>query len=365
MSFTYGICKLPKNNDLLLSKISDACSRLETKLNHINFSELDITDYNKKYINQMIGTPAGLRNTTRKYAFVLAWALHKVEDISKITFLDYGAGHGLLSMLAAELGLGKSVMSDIFGPSMDDAKVLSEKLNLKIDHFIVGDIEETINYIKDHNLNVDVVSNYDTIEHIYNIDNFLNNLNKFGTNITYFFASGANGDNPFIKKLLVKDHLLVEFKDKKIVKGHKASDSSLAYIKLRRKYITEVFKDFSDDELDELVRVTRGKRKDDILKIAEEYKSTNTLPAEIPEPTDTCDPANGNWAEHIMNPFELNKKLEKFNFENTFVIAGYYGKPKKLIKKMAGFIFNIYTRIMPVKQGLILAPFYAIYGRKR
>lgn len=363
MSFTFGICRLP-DNKILLDAIQLGCTRLELKLSVLDFEKLEISEYNKKYINQMIGTPDGLRNTMRKYAFVLAWALNKVEDISKIQFLDYGAGHGLLSMLASEIGVGHCIMSDIFPPSMEDAKTLSESLNLRIDHFIAGDIDSTIDYLKINELNIDVVSNYDTIEHIYDINDFFIKLKNLGSNPTYFFASGANGANPFIKKMLVRDHIFLEHNDKEILPGHKESDSTLAYTKIRRNIITDVFKDFSQKELDELVKVTRGKVKSDILNISKKYQETKILPAEITEPTDTCDPMTGNWAEHIMNPDQLNRTLELNGFKNTFVIAGYYGKPKKLIKKVAGLLFNVYTKILPTKMGLKLAPFYAIYGEK-
>jgi 2-polyprenyl-3-methyl-5-hydroxy-6-metoxy-1,4-benzoquinol methylase len=171
MSFSFGICKLPKHPELL-KVIQSGCERLEKKLSSVDFKNLPITDYNKNYILQMIGTPDGLTNTMRKYAFVLSWALHKEKDFLNLTFLDYGAGHGLLSMLAAEIGIKNCIMSDIFAPSMDDAKVLAGALDLNISHFIVGDMDQTIEYLNKNQQNIDVVSNYDTIEHIYDINDF-------------------------------------------------------------------------------------------------------------------------------------------------------------------------------------------------
>lgn len=362
--FSFGITHLPSNNPQLLNDLQQACDRLEKKLSKLDFFKLNITDYNKKYLNQMIGTHDGLANTLRKYAFVLSWALHKHKNFKDITFLDYGAGHGLLGMVAAELKIKKTILSDIFPPSMADAKELSKALNLNIAHYIPGDTDDTIKYLKENNIEIDVISNYDTIEHIYDIEEFLSKLNQFGKSVTYFFASGANGNNPFIEKDLRATHLKFERYDKEIQKGHKASDSVQAYTTIRENIIKEQFDCFSEEELKELVRVTRGKRKDDILKIAQDYKETKNLPAEIPEKTDTCDPMNGNWAEHIMDPYELNKNLASKGFNNTLVLAGYYGKPKKFIKKMVGFFFNIYIKLMPTKLGLKLSPYYAIYGTK-
>lgn len=312
----------------------------------------------------MIGTHDGLINTLRKYAFVLSWAFHKHSNFKELTFLDYGAGHGLLGMLASELGIKNCILSDIFPPSMVDAKKLATALNLSFSHYITGDTDDTIKYLKVNNINIDVVSNYDTIEHIYDINDFLLKLNSFGNKVTYFFASGANGYNPFIEKDLRSTHLRFERYDKEVQKGHKSSDSTMAYTKIRENIIKEKFDCFDDKQLRDLVFVTRGKRRDDILKIAEVYKTTKSLPSEIAEITDTCDPMTGNWAEHIMDPYQLNKDLSQYGFSGTFVIAGYYGKPKKFIKKVVGFIFNIYIKLMPTKLGLKLSPYYAIYGTK-
>lgn len=361
MSFNLGIINLP-NNPKLIEDLSLACARMEKKLSKINFFDLNITEYNKKYINQMIGTHDGLINTLRKYAFILSWAFNKKYGKENLTFLDYGAGHGLMSMLAKELGIKHVLLSDIFPPSMDDAKELAKKLNLSIDHFIVGDIPETLEYLKQHKIEIDVISNYDTIEHIYKIEDFIKALPMFGSNINYFFGSGANGSNPFIDKKLRSIHKKIERMDKEVKEGHKASDSVKAYTTIRREIILEKHQDLDEKDLNQIVRLTRGKRKDVILRDVEEFKRTGNLPIEISESTDTCDPMNGNWAEHIMDPYDLNQKFEMVGFKNTFVLAGFYGKPKKIINKIAGFFFNLFVKLMPTKIGLKLAPYYAIYG---
>jgi hypothetical protein len=193
---------------------------------------------------------------------------------------------------------------------------------------------------------------------------FLGKLYLLGKSPSYFFASAANGSNPFIKNQLVKAHIFLEHNDKDVQVGLKESDPKLAHKTLREQIILKEFNKLPKDELDQLVRVTRGKREDDIISITKDFIDTKILPVEISEPTDTCDPMTGNWAEHIMDPFELNNFLTKKGFNKTFVIAGYYGKPKKFIKKVAGLFFNLYTFVMPVKQGLMLSPYYAIYGNK-
>ena len=57
--FSFWITHLPSNNPSLLNELQLACDRLEKKLLKLELSKLNITDYNKKYLDQMIGTHDG------------------------------------------------------------------------------------------------------------------------------------------------------------------------------------------------------------------------------------------------------------------------------------------------------------------
>ena len=72
--FSFGITEFPNNNQII-NAMAKACESLYNKLENLNISSLDISEYNKNYLTQMIGTKDGKINTLRKYAHVLSWAI--------------------------------------------------------------------------------------------------------------------------------------------------------------------------------------------------------------------------------------------------------------------------------------------------
>ena len=77
--------------------------------------------------------------------------------------------------------------------------------------------------------------------------------------------------------------------------------------------------------------------------------------------TNTCDPFTGNWAEHLMNPYQLLARIETHGFTGQ-VLAGYYHRYPKIWK-------HIFTRVLNLtishagSLGLRLAPHYVVYAR--
>jgi len=94
-------------------------------------------------------------------------------------------------------------------------------------------------------------------------------------------------------------------------------------------------------------------------------------------PSNTCDPFTGNWAERLMNPYELLEFFTRHNFDGQ-VIAGVYESrynlsTKKFIPKINLNIASIYNPISKLtnyfinlfsKKGLYLTPYYILYAFK-
>lgn len=143
MRFIYKNASLPKEN---LIKINNAATRLYSKLNKINVESLDISDYNKRYFGDH---QKRLRSTLQRYSYILAWSIAEMKmPIKDCVFLDYGGGSGILSFLAKELMFKTIIYSDIYGVSCKDAKIIGSAIGNQADHYIVGDIEEVIEYCK-------------------------------------------------------------------------------------------------------------------------------------------------------------------------------------------------------------------------
>jgi hypothetical protein len=78
-------------------------------------------------------------------------------------------------------------------------------------------------------------------------------------------------------------------------------------------------------------------------------------------PTNTCDPLTGNWAERLMNPFQLREVLEKGGF-HVEILPGYWDDLENtLLKRIAKCTANLGLSVLKHK-GLFFSPYYVICG---
>jgi len=364
MKFIYNFAYLPKNTKLLTNINSAAC-KLYEKLNVINIDTLKISDYNKKCLSKRLNN---LVSSLQLYSYLLSLALADNEISEKdFIFVDYGGGIGILSLLAKELGIGTVIYNDIYDVSCKDAKTIGNHIGISADFYVHGNIDELINFIKKSKFNCNAISSHDVIEHIYDIELFFKKiplLSKDG--LTIVMSSGSNIFNPRRKRLEIKRQIEVEHFDQQRKWGHREIDCLESYLKIRKEiisnYLIESNKELSRKEINKLAKRTRGKRTEDILKCVEDYLKKGIYPPELKHPTNTCDPYTGNWMENLFDPYILKTILAKRGFKAQ-ILNGYYGYYKHPIKKLAVNFMNR-SIVLLNKQGIRLAPFYIVYGRK-
>jgi len=364
MDFNYEFGKLP-NNSNLLRRINVASRILFKKLQKYDIVQnSNISDYNKRYFGDKISSNKAIIKNLQKYSYILAWSLANIDQpLKKIVFMDYGGGHGMLALLAKALGIGIVIHNDLYEISCIDAKLIGEDLDLAADFYVPGDINDIILFRKNKNININVIANYDVIEHIYDIEDFLNKLTLLSDSFqSAFLASGANELNPFIRRSLQKQHLLFEREDRGPKYGRKPTDETRALIRVRKEIILSVNHNLKEHEVNQLVNFSRGLLIEDIKRAVIEYTNTQVLPPEPNHPTNTCDPLTGNWFEHLMDPFQLKNVLKKNGYKSE-VIAGYYGISNNITYNMIKPILNLIIANSGTF-GLRLAPFYAIAGFK-
>jgi 2-polyprenyl-3-methyl-5-hydroxy-6-metoxy-1,4-benzoquinol methylase len=361
--YLYKFGKYPGNNGLV-EDITAAAENLNKKLTNIVLDDLNISDYNKRYFGGHIESLGARRLNLTKYGYVLAWALaHLNKPKEELVFMDYGGGHGMLSLLAKQYGIGTVVHSDIYPVSCDDAKSIGDVLGVTADHYIPGDIDAVIKYFQDNNLNCDSVANYDVIEHIYDIDDFLSKLHLLSSGrMSLFLASAANEQNPRIKNALMTMHKEFECRDRDPKPGRKPTDATRAVVELRREIISDFAPSLSGNEVIKLADLTRGLIEPDIKERVKKYCSTGDFPEAPNHPTNTCDPFTGNWFEHLMDPYELANQLNSTGFE-AVVRCGFYDQPKQPLKRSVKVFLNMVVRIMG-RHGLYFAPYYALSAKK-
>lgn len=357
----FKFCNLPDDKSTI-KIVNEAASRLYEKLEEIDVATLDISDYNKRYFGSLL---KNLQSNLQMYAYILVWSIAKTDiPLNKFVFLDYGGGSGMLSLLAKECNIGMVIYNDIYDVSARDAESIGKSIGNRADYYIPGDIGEVIDFLKEKSINCNAIANYDVIEHIYDIEEFLRKMSLISdSNLRVFFSSGANPCNPLSKRKILKNHQRCEFLDREQFFGRKERDPLKSYLRIRKEIIKSLNPDLSDDNVEYLSAVTRGMIEYDIKKVVNEYltSGTITLKQKYPKyPTNTCDPYTGNWAEHLMDIYQLRDILQSENFQAD-IWCGYYGDSNTLLKCLAGRSLNLWIKNSG-RYGLVFSPFFTLCG---
>lgn len=361
MQFLYQNALLPLE-ELQLKEINDAATRLYSKLQGINVESLSISDYNKRYFGDHLKE---LRSLLQKYSYILAWSIAEMNiPINNCTILEYGGGSGILSLLAKELNFGTVLYNDIYDISCQDAKTIGSSIGNQADHYILGDIDDIIIFFQKNYIECNSIVSYDVIEHIYDMGYFIKKLPELTNKScsTIVMSSGANSCNPIIVRKLKKGQYKAEFEDREDYFGRKKRDALESYYTIRKRIIQRYAPDLNSFEIKEITKRTRGMIERDIINIIHDYKISKNLPPEPEHPTNTCDPYTGNWAEHLMDIYQLENQLQEVGFRSK-ILAGYYGSSDKRGKIVNRIIIpGLNTLINLPKYWICIAPFFTLYG---
>jgi hypothetical protein len=355
--------------DYLNNSIIQAGIELKKKLREVDIDSFEISDYNKRYFGSLIKDEQSLCLNVDKYSYLLKLVLKKYNyDFSdKPVFLDYGSGHGMMTLLAKESNLfSKVVYSDIFEQSAIDAQGIANKLNLKSDYYIVGDVNDVINFSNQNSIRFNIMTSYDVLEHIYDIDDFISNLKFiFDKSYSFVMGSGANPLNPLIAKRLRKLHVFYENFDREQIFGRKSTDTVLSLKRQREGIIRDFFFknsiELQTSEFNRLVLSSRGLIVSDIEKYLLEFIVSGNFDYTPDDPTNTCDALTGNWFERLMDPYNLQIKFN-CEFENIYVDHGYYYSIFSDRNFIPKFFINLLMKLIPTKASIRLAPYYIIHG---
>ncbi|MDC0213261.1 methyltransferase domain-containing protein [Gammaproteobacteria bacterium] len=361
----YKFGKYP-NNVILMDRILEAASDLVRQLDLLDIRSLGISEYNQRYLGSYIATENNRVNNLTRYAFILAWVLDGSDkEPENFTFVDYGGGHGLMSLLAKAAGIKQVIYCDIFEQSCIDAQLIGKQLGLEADVYLVGGIEALESHLGANGKSVDGIGSYDVIEHIYDVRLFLTRLEYIvSEGGAVFLASAANEKNPRIRKNLRRVHREFEAQDRLETKGRKPTDEIRSLFDVRLEIVRAVLegKHFKNDELNKLAARTRGMLTEDIKRAAIIFMNSGIYPEALQHPTNTCDPSNGNWFENLLNPMSLSDILNQSGFQSE-IRVGFYDSGNTKSSEFLKMIFNFSIRLLG-KLGITLAPYYAIYAKR-
>ncbi|MEP6467052.1 MAG: methyltransferase domain-containing protein [Parafilimonas sp.] len=341
--------------------IDNAIKKLGVKLKQLDVDSIDISAYNKNYLLRYINNYSFYMNL---YKQLLLKAISKLsQPVANVVFVDYGGGCGILSFLAKEIGFKKVVYNDLYITSVNDVKIIAQKINIYIDDYIAGDVEKLVTEINTKNIRPDLICSFDVLEHIYNLHAWMKTIAAINNPFNLLFITSANSKNPFIKHRLKKIHLQAEYKGFETKPGWKTSDTGNSFLEERKKIIKAKYTDISDEEINNLAAKSRGLIKDEIYLLVEAYLHTGVVTYAPHHPTNTCDPHTGNWAENLIDLTELKNIAGTNNF-SVNITNTYYGYSKNKLLNIPKQLINTVIKFAG-KKNLFFSPMYVLEISKK
>ncbi|HOZ79123.1 MAG TPA: class I SAM-dependent methyltransferase [Ferruginibacter sp.] len=341
----------------------------EQLLAGVDIDALDMTPYAKRYLQHII---LHKKYYLRIYARLLELVLQTppaaanpvgglaATNTKNISLIDYGAGNGILGLLAKHCGFKKVYCNELSADFLHAAKQLAAAMKISLDGFIEGDIEQVKQYFTANTLNV-IVST-DVLEHIYSLEHFFATIKEINPAMITVMSTACNPANYFktreFKMLQVKDELYGGGPGDNTLFGETAMEP---FINTRKKIIADFgASQLSPEQVNELAIATRGFRKDDIEKAVGKFISDKIMPVLITHPTNTCDPMTGSWSERLLEFEEYKRIYSHAGFEVKFY-DGFYNEYESSFKCKLLFAVN---KMIPLT-GHRLSPFVILVGKQR
>ncbi len=344
------------------TRLNAAAIQLEKFLVELDYKKLPLSDYGKRYYAY------DLRKLTymlQSYVFMLLWAQYKTKkSFSEMALLDHGGGIGMLSLLAKLAGVKTVVHQDLNPIISKDAECIANKLGVKIDHFVTGDTADFVEFVNQHQLNLNVLGSRNVIEHVYDLDLFFKATAKIKSDkLLLFLSTTANEKNPLVNWYTKKLQRNFELKGNPIAWGEKKLDPENSGMNQRKRIIKTAFPDLSDSEIIQLATATRGRIKADIIKDVQHFRESAVLPKSLKHPSNTCSPESGSWVEHLLPVDEYKRLMENNGFQFT-LLNGFYNQnyPQTYLNLVTPLVNQSIKALG--KNATFIAPFISLLGEK-
>ena len=309
---------------------------LTQRLREIDPDTLGVSEYMRAYLRRMLPV-------ADYYLGIYEHGLARLLDgvglpPNELTLVDYGGGHGLLSLLAREMGVGHVVYVDVNPESAQAFEALLERLGIEADCYtiIVGDSKTLRQHCEQTGLKPHLLMGMDVIEHIYCIDDTLADLIALNEGMPMLFTTASTPYNRRIVKRLHKVMLRDEER----------------FLLKRREFIARLFPDLTEEQRDYWAAHTRGLDYDDILRAVE-----NECPNLLKDPFNTCDPETGSWTERILPLQDYEQLLQPYGYRLE-VELGWYNAANGGLK---GVVQRHYNKSLLKGKRRSKAPFLFLY----
>ena len=242
----------------------------------------------------------------------------------EMTVVDYGGGHGLFSILAKRVGVGRVVYVDNNSDAFRTVGVLSQTLGSGPDVMLQGDAKKLAEWCMQNNVRPDALIGIDVIEQIYVLDDFFGALHECSHEMKMLFTTSAN---PYNERIVRRLHRAMH-------KVEMGTSHKRGYWHLRYDHIKKIHPDMSEREAAQWANDTRGLTYAD-LERAIDAQSPNLLL----DPHNTCDPATGRWATRLLPVDDYRQLLAPYGF-GLVVLPGRYNEYRRGPKAWAARHYN-------------------------
>lgn len=293
--------KFLPHSDELGELIQQHASGLYQQLVNLDATQLGLPDHCLYYYNA---------SHSRRLFFSIETSAHLLYRSIKITgrspqdlvIMDYGAGVGTLYLLAKLIGFKKVIYNDHLDDWRLSAQLIAEAIGITIDEYIVGDIDDCLNKLDKINVQCDIITSRNVVEHIYKLDVFYKAIHERQPRAIIFSSTTANKNNP----ASVLKHRLWHRKWEKVYRGK------------REVIIDRQSPGLLPDKKHALAYATQGLAMSDLHEAIEKYRMNHSLPDHHIHGSNTCDPDNGVWAEHLLSSEEYRKLINEKYFTVSF-----------------------------------------------
>lgn len=270
------------------------------------------------------------------------------KPVNEIVLMDYGAGVGTLYTLAKMIGCQKVIYNDHLPDWKQSAQLIAEAIGVNVDEYITGDIDSTLAELTAKKIECDIITSRNVIEHIYKLEDFYSAIARQQPNALVYSSTTANYNNPASRM----KHWL----------WHKRWEKE--YVKERLSFITGYAPELENSTAAQLASLTRGIAIPEIKTTVDRFKIEKKLPKPLFIGSNTCDPSNGVWAEHII-PFNEYRKLIDENKFNIQFLPGFWDTHyNKGWKNLMGNILNSLIKLNR-NVGIWIAPFIYVIAETR
>lgn len=334
------------HQDELGKLIQSGAAELYKRLNQVDADSLGMPDHCLWYYKE--SHTKRLFFSIETSASLLYGAIKMCgKPVNNLVLMDYGAGVGTLFLLAKLIGCEKVIYNDHLEEWKHSAELIAKAAGITIDHYIVGDIDVCVDALDKMALKCDIITSRNVIEHIYQLNAFYDTLHKRQSRALIYSSTTANSSNP----AAVFKHKMWHKKWEKVYHGKRLNT-------IRRQ-----IPGITDARASALARATQGLALHDLNQAIEAFQKNDLLPDPSKHRSNTCDPDNGVWAEHLLNETEYRQLINDQHYDIFFKPGFWDTHYKNYWKNIAGKLLNRFNKNEYI--ALTVAPFIYVIAKPK